>query len=470
MHRTMVLVALGVISGSAAADVRLPAIFGDNMVLQRGVKRQIWGWADPGEEVTVTFGNFQISTKTNDQGRWITLIDPVEAEGPTTLTVSGKNTIVLQNVVVGEVWLCSGQSNMEWPVSRSADAEQEISAADYPEIRLFTVERATAAEPANDVRGKWVVCSPETVAEFSAVGYFFGREIHRKVGTPVGLIDSTWGGTRAEAWTERNALLAVPALAEQVPVWDAEESPQHRTAHLYNAMIHPIMDFAKRGVIWYQGESNADRASEYRVLFRTLIKSWRPPFAPMPPFYFVQLANFKQAVSEPGESEWAELREAQAAALLLEATAMAVTIDIGDANDIHPRNKQEVGRRLALHALRNVHGRTDIVASGPLFKSARFAGSEVTITFDSVGTGLIARGGELKGFAIAGHDRRFVWADARIEGDHVIVSSPEVPRPVAVRYGWADNPQCNLFNSEGLPAAPFRTDKWPGITTGRGAG
>ncbi len=490
------------------AEVRLPAIFGDNMVLQAGARLPVWGWADAGEEVHVLIGEQLRRTRADANGRWRVEFEPLAPGGPVKFVVEGKNRIELRNVLVGEVWLCSGQSNMEWPVSRAANPEQEIASANYPQIRLFKVAKIVAAKPLEDTDGQWQVCSPQTVAGFSAVGYFFGRELHKRLGVPVGLIQSAWGGTPAEAWTSLEALNAHPELKPIVERWDEilENYPKaleryrkrmaawqqnakaaraagkrpprrprpprgpnhpHRPAGLYNGMIKPIVPFAIRGVIWYQGESNAARAYQYRTLFRTMIRDWRRTWRQGNfPFLFVQLANFRQRQAEPGESDWAELREAQTMALAEPNTGMAVTIDIGEANDIHPKNKQDVGRRLALAALAIAYGK-DIVYSGPLYDSHKIEGNKVRIFFTHVDGGLVARGGELKGFAIAGPDRKFVWAKAAIDGDTVVVWSDQVPNPVAVRYGWADNPECTLYNKAGLPASPFRTDDWPGITQGR---
>lgn len=490
-----------------SADVRLPKIFGDNMVLQAHARVPVWGWADPGEEVHVLIGGQLRKTEANDQGRWRVDFDPFEY-GPVRFVVEGKNRIELRNVLVGEVWVCSGQSNMEWPVARAMNAEQEIASANYPEIRLFKVAKVVAAKPLDDTEGEWRVCSPETVRDFSAVGYFFARELHQRLGVPIGMIQAAWGGTPAEAWTSREALEADPELKPILERWDEilanydearkryEEALRrwqeqaraarnegkpvpprprpprgpdhpHRPAGLYNGMICPIVPFAIKGVIWYQGESNASRAYQYRKLFRTMIRDWRRTWGQGDfPFLFVQLANFLARQAEPGESDWAELREAQMMALEEPNTAMAVAIDIGEANDIHPRNKQEVGRRLALAALAIAYGK-DVVYSGPLFDHMKIEGNKVRLFFKHVDGGLVAKGGELRGFAIAGPDRKFVWAKAKIEGDTVVVWSDKVPNPVAVRYGWADNPDCNLYNKAGLPASPFRTDDWPGITVGR---
>ncbi len=645
----LILVFVGVVR----AEVRLPAIIGDNMVLQQGVKVRLWGTANAGEQVTVTFANKSANAIADAQGRWQVWIGPLKAGGSSELTV---NNLTIKNVLVGEVWLCSGQSNMEWPLINTIGGAETVAHANHPEIRLFTVEHQTSTTPLTDVQGHWVVTTPEEAANFSAVGYFFGRELYQSLKVPIGLIDSSWGGTPAEAWTTHDALLSSPelkpildryqdslnalpqtketyarALAQweeknlyldagnkgealgyadpksstadwskmdlpkqfetagllidgavwfrkdvelpeswsgkdlvlnltpiddqdityfngtkigatgretpnsyMVPrkyvvpgslvhagrnviavrvfdsageggfsrggamtigpgengdaislrgVWDYKVelalepkhpdwgtrpeavgvSNQNNPSVLYNAMIAPLVPFAIRGVIWYQGEANAGRAYQYRTLFPTMIRSWRGAWGYEFPFYFVQLANWHAHKAEPDQSDWAELREAQMMTLREPQTGMAVIIDIGDENDIHPRNKLDVGRRLAAWALAGTYGQK-VIPSGPLFDRFSVEGDKIRIRFKH-GAGLkTSDGGPVKGFAIAGEDRRFVWADARIDGDTVIVSSPTVQKPAAVRYGWADNPIVNLYNKAGLPASPFRTDDWPGVT------
>jgi sialate O-acetylesterase len=355
---------------------------------------------------------------------------------------------------------------MQWTVANSNNAEKEIAAADYPNIRLFAVPLVSVPEPKKDVAARWTPCTPETVAPFSAVAYYFGRKLHEELDVPVGLIRTCWGGSACEAWVEKAVLESderYQAILDRVE----KANPQHKAYHLYNGMIAPLIPYGIRGAIWYQGESNAGRAYQYRTLFPTMIENWRANWGEGDfPFYFVQLANFRQRKDEPDESAWAELREAQSLTLSLPNTGQAVTIDIGEADDIHPRNKQDVGRRLARWALAKDYGK-DIVYSGPAYRSMKRVGNKIVLQFDHVGGGLIAKGDTLEGFAIAGEDRQFVWADATIEGDTVVVSSPSVEEPVAVRYGWADNPAANLYNQAGLPASPFRTDSWPGITASK---
>lgn len=506
------LAALLLSSRPLVADVRLPALFTDNAVLQRDMPLPVWGWADPGEQVTVRIGD-QTKTATPDAktGKWTVKLDPLPVGGPLTLTISGKSKVTLKNVLVGEVWICSGQSNMQMSVGRVRGAKQEIAAANYPKIRLISVPLRGTAEPQDDFNGRWVECSPQTVGDFSAAAYFFGRELFKNLDVPIGLIHSSFGGSSCETWVNRSALEAEPSFKPMLDRYDRElasyseaaakanygkqiadwtkaaalakavgkkapnppgrpvppRTNQFFPSNLYNAMLHPLLPYGIRGAIWYQGETNAGRAYQYRTLFPTLIKSWRAEWQEGEfPFYFVQLANFMATKPEPSDSAWAELREAQSLTLKVPATGQAVIIDIGDARDIHPKNKQDVGKRLALWALAKTYGK-DVVYSGPTYKSQEIQGDKVELSFDSIGGGLVAKGGDkLKGFAIAGSDKKFVWADARIEGDKVIVSSPKINSPAAVRYAWADNPECNLYNKADLPASPFRTDDWPGVTVG----
>jgi len=507
--RVVVFVVLLLVGACAVfADVKLPAVIGDNMVLQQGAKASIWGWAAPNEEVmvSVSWSTMQWGVKPGKDGKWQFEMNAPKPGGPYEMTFRAKNTITVKNILVGEVWVCSGQSNMAMSVRGSNDADQEIAAADFPNIRLFTVQRQVAEEPQSDCTGSWTLCSPETVPNFSAVAYYFGRKLHKDLNVPIGLIHTSWGGTPAEAWTRTEALKAdedfAPIFArhdqavarypqakadyeKKLEQWkkkaeeakaageDAPKKPRgpgaplnsHTPAALYNAMIAPLIPYRIQGAIWYQGESNAGRAYQYRKLFPNMIKNWRADWGQGSfPFLFVQLANFKAVKEDPAESAWAELREAQSMTLALPNTGMAVIIDIGNANNIHPKNKQDVGKRLAIWSLGTTYGKK-IVYSGPLYKSMKAQGGKITLTFDHVGTGLVAKGNDgLKGFAVAGEDKNFVWADAKIEGDTVVVSAATVANPVAVRYAWADNPVCNLYNKEDLPASSFRTDDWPGET------
>jgi sialate O-acetylesterase len=495
------------------ADVRLPSIIGDNMVLQKGQPLKFWGKADPGENVTVSLWRKQggdavareVVTKADATGSWKLAVKPYHHAGPISVAIKGKNTINLKNVLIGEVWVCSGQSNMAWKVSSSNNAKEEIATAKFPKIRLYQAALTVAATPQDDVQGKWVECSPETIPNFSAVAYFFGRALHKKSGEPIGLVQTAWGGTPAESWTTAEMLESNSTFKPILDRWDgilanqdksqkryqdqlaawrekskkakdagkrAPRRPRppmgpnhpHRPSTLYNGMINPLIPFAIKGAIWYQGESNASRAYQYRELFPAMIRSWRQSWHQGDfPFLFVQLANFKDVVDQPIESDWAELREAQAMTLSLPNIGQAVIIDIGEARDIHPKNKQDVGLRLSLAARRIAYDE-DIVFSGPVYKKMTVKGNHVLLSFDHVGSGLVSKGDVLKGFAVAGKDNKFVWAEAKIKGNRIVVSSDEVPEPVAVRYAWANNPVCNLYNKEGLPASPFRTDHRPGVT------
>jgi sialate O-acetylesterase len=629
------------------ADVKLPKIFSSNMVLQQGIKIPVWGWAENGERITVSFNGQTVRTKADNEGKWKVNLSEQNYGGPYDLIVQGKNTIDLQNVMVGEVWVCSGQSNMEWQVVNSNNAEEEVAAADYQGIRLFTVPKAVAQFPKDDIsEGEWVECSPETVAGFSAIGYFFGRDLHQELNVPIGLIHTSWGGTVAETWISPNTMSNDPDFREKLielqqmdlesyrkarldqvkellggeiptedkgivdgePVWagldysdghwrsiktpmywenqgyididgvgwyrkeiqlNENHTNTNLTLHLgkvddsditfingieigrtenkydedriytidkkylnpgnnmivvrvqdtggnggiwgdpknqflaignekmdisgdwkfriskaevgsvnvgpnsyptllFNAMINPLIPYGIKGAIWYQGESNAGRAKQYQRIFPALINDWRNHWQQGDfPFLFVSLANFMEPPKEPGESDWAELREAQTKTLSLPNTGMALAIDIGEADDIHPRNKQDVAKRLALNAFKMAYEK-NVVHSGPMYDSVEFKDGKAYISFSETGSGLEVkdRYGYLKGFTVAGPDRKFHWAKAElVDNKTVVVYSEEISNPVSVRYGWANNPDdVNLYNKEGLPANPFRTDDWPGIT------
>ena len=491
-----------------SAELWMPSVFGDHMVLQQDARVPVWGTADPGQTVQVEVAGKSGSAKADAQGNWRVDLRDLEDGGPHTMTVTaGNNSRSFSDVLVGEVWVCSGQSNMQWSVSQSADPENEIAAADYPTLRLFHVERETSDTPKRDCNAKWTATTPETITGFSAVAYYFGRELQKLRGVPVGLIHTSWGGTTAEAWTSLPVLEAGPAFEPILDRWDtvinrypealekyqedrkaweaerdkaraegtdvprAPRAPQgpadpNRPANLYNAMIAPLVPYGIQGAIWYQGESNAGRAYQYRDLLPAMIGNWRDVWDQGRfPFLIVQLANFMERNTEPEESAWAELREAQSMTAAQRGNGLAVIIDIGEADDIHPRNKQDVGRRLAYAAQEVAYRERGFPSSGPIYKSHRVRGGEIELRFDHVHGGLeAAGGGPLKGFTVAPKEGPFVWADARIEGDKVIVSSPSVPNPAAVRYGWANNPDCNLYNAAGLPASPFRTDDRPGVT------
>ncbi|MDX6765237.1 MAG: sialate O-acetylesterase [Candidatus Methylacidiphilales bacterium] len=498
----LVIGCLGPINLSAA--VRLSALFTDHMVLQQGTTVPVWGTADPGENVKVSFAGQEKSATADASGRWrVELGSLTTSEEPRELAVSSDKSpapLKVADVLVGEVWICSGQSNMERQLGpRSGQQplvnwEQEAASAQYPGIRHFTVDRKPSDTPLPDTAGKWEVCSPQTVPQFTAVGYYFGRDLHKQLKRPIGLIHTSWGGTPAESWTRNEALAekmpdvieaqkkAVAGYAPALAQYQADEprlleewkaavekakaagqpeprkpapprdplTTQNRPSCLYNGMIHPLIPFAIRGVIWYQGESNAGRAKAYQTLFPLMISDWRKQWGLGDfPFLFVQIAPFKNQNPEIREAQLLTWKKTP-------ATAMVVTTDVGDANDIHPTRKEPVGARLALAARALVYGEK-LEYSGPVFESARFENGQAVVTFSHAG-GLASSDGPLRGFILAGADRRFFPASAEIKGSEVRVSSPDVPQPNAVRYGWANVPDVNLVNAAGLPASPFRSD------------
>jgi len=676
MKPTLLLLLLSL--ATAAADVKLPAIFSERMVLKKSAAVPVWGKADPGEEITITLGEQTVKTKAGDDGKWTLALDLSKSgPGPFTMSVQGKNQIKIGDVLVGEVWVASGQSNMQWSLNQSADAAREIAASANPQLRQFAVTRATSGAPLDDCAGAWTAATPATSGAFTAVGYYFGKKLQNELQVPVGLIHTSWGGTPSEAWTSGEALdsvpdlkatreittqriknypadkqtfvdafaawlketgredqpvadtsafaasglsaegwmpvtlpgsLAVAGLPDAGAVWlrkkieippaaanrklginlgalDAFDSlywngqlikqttyqdypgagfvrqspdyeipaalvkegentlalriyqpvtaakfptvprsgsvslaegwlakaefalptldaakiaaapqppptpvaPQNLSAHLFNAMINPLIPYAISGVIWYQGESNTGRAWQYRTAFPLLITDWRSQWKQGDfPFYFCQLANYQPKKPEPEESVWAELRDAQSSTLTLSKTGQAILIDVGESGDIHPANKKDPGERLARLALANDYGKK-IPFSGPVFQTAKIADGKVRLTFTHADEGLVARPlpasydvkitaketaplvrnspkSELEGFAVCGQDKKWVWADAKIDGDSVVVWSDLVPGPIAVRYAWASNPTCNLYNGAGLPASPFRTDDFPSTT------
>ncbi len=481
MKRYSVLLILLFSVSALSAQVRLPKIFGDHMVLQRDQPIQVWGWSSPGERVAVQLDKQSKRVKADKNGKWRVELAALPAGGPFQLVVKGKNTLALNDVLIGEVWICSGQSNMEWSVERSDNPEKEIAAANYPLIRHIKVPRSVAGAPMDDIEdASWQLCTPETVASFTAVGYYFARELAGEVGVPVGLINTSWGGTHVETWTSREAfqsseefrpMIASVGKIDLDSVRRSNEkgnvSPNVFPTLLYNAMINPLIPIAFRGAIWYQGESNAGRAYQYGKAFPLMIKDWRQRWGRDFPFYFVQLASFNAANGNSSNgSTWAELREAQTLTLTLPNTGMAVTTDIGDPKDIHPRNKQDVGRRLAALALHDIYGK-NIISGGPVYQAMRKDGNKIILSFTDVGKGLMVKDkyGYLKGFEVAGADRKFHYAQARLEGNNVVVYHQDVTDPVAVRFGWSDDAgDCNLYNKEGFPAGPFRTDNWKGVT------
>ena len=507
--RWVTLFLLLLAAAPAAADPRLPAIFSDHMVLQQQMPIGVWGWAAPDERIEVSLRAQRVSTTAGRDGRWRVTLAPEAAGGPDELVVAGATvTKRFADVLVGEVWVGSGQSNMQWEVRQAQDADKEIAAADHPRIRLFSVKRVTALEPKDDVTPMdaaptWMVATPASITNFSAVGYFFSRELQRARDVPIGFIHSSWGGTPAEAWTRRDVLaggsgaaaaaVAVPALRGGVSLgpatattgasrsigpalkaWNeahptdpplpgvnaprgAPDDP-HRPASLWNAMIAPITPFAIRGVLWYQGETNALRAWDYQRLMTAMIQDWRRAWNRGDlPFLFVQLANYRPNPPTPGATWWAQVREAQRLTLGLPNTAMASAIDIGNPLDIHPLNKQEVGRRLALAARAVAYG-DRVEYAGPLYDGMTIEGSRIRVRFRHAGAGLVLDTAKGSSFVVAGVDGQFKPATAVVDGDTIVVSSPAVAAPVAVRYAWEDDPITSLRNKEGLPASPFRTD------------
>ncbi len=460
-HKASLLVIILGLGPSLAAAVKPNGLFTDNAVLQQGISVPIWGTADIGERVTVKFAGQTVST-TAKNGKWMVWLKPMAAGGPYTMTVSASNTVDLKNIMVGEVWIASGQSNMQWPLAQTLDAERAIASANDPLLRLYTVPRVPAAEPKTDVAGKWEECTPDAARNFSAVAYYFARSLRQALDVPVGIIHTSWGGTRVEAWTSLAVLQSDPDFTESIGGIKDYGTNQNHPAALYNGMIAPLIPYAIRGSIWYQGESNARQAYRYEKRLTSMIANWRKEWGQGDfPFLMVQLAPYGKVTSEPGDSSWAELREAQLmTSLHCSKTAVVVTLDVGDPNDIHPKNKQPVGERLALAARAVAYGE-NVDYKGPRLGSMVVKGSRAVLEFTDTGGGLEAVGGPLTGFTVAGPDRKFYNARATIFGNRVVVSSPEVPNPVAVRYAWADAPVANLFGKNGLPASPFRTDDWP---------
>ncbi len=493
-----------------AAEFRLAAPISDHMVLQRGKPVAVWGFADAGEKVSVEFGGQSKQAVADGEGRWIVRLDPMEASAqPRTLTAAGKDgrKVEVKDVLVGEVWLGSGQSNMAMTVQSSDAFEKEKAAADLPLIRHFKESSGPAAKPQPEGKGSWSVCAPDTVGGFSATLYFFGRELHRELGVPIGLVNTSVGGTPIEAWVSAETQSSDPetkavydARLKEFDTFDVAGAGElHRKqterwknavaqakkegkefvtpapknplamrklkggpAHLYNGKVVNLVPYGVRGMLWYQGEGNAhspQTAELYVKQLTQLVSSWRALWQDEVPFAWVQLPNYRNSQSEG----WPRMRESMTKVLALPRTGMAITLDVGDPKDIHPKNKQAVGKRLSLWALGTVYDRKVPATSGPLPAGHRIEGSSVTVSFKH-GEGLKTRdGGAPRGFLIAGSDKSWKPATARIEGDKVVVSSPEVSAPVAVRYAWSENPDCNLVNGADLPASTFRTDDWPAV-------
>ncbi len=495
------------LGSNLSAQLRLPAIFGDHMVLQQKQTNPVWGWATPGERITVEINGQSHSATADPKGNWKVNLRPIPVGGPYYMNISGASTkFFFDDVMVGEVWICSGQSNMEWPVKNTNSAELAILMAQYPNIRLITVPRVGTSEVLNDFKGEWTACTPESVKDFSAIGYFFGRNLHHALDVPIGLIDNSWGGSAAEAWVNKDVMEKDKSYKDLMAWWKDKEinynyitelekwekavaewengtkdqrkpvkptnllTGNQRPANIYNGVLHPTIGYGIKGVIWYQGESNAGRAYQYRDLFPMMIENWRNEWDQGDfPFYYVQLADFMAETAEPEESAWAELREAQTLTMeKLPNVGQAVIIDMGEGRDIHPRSKQTVADRLSRWALAKDYQKS-ILFEGPSYQSMEIQGNKIILTFKNEGQGLYAFDTqEPKGFAIAGDDKKFVWATAKIiNSNQMEISSDKIENPVAVRYAWANNPVCNMYNRDGLPMCPFRTDVWPGITFGK---
>jgi len=496
--------ALAVCALPAGAELRLPPMFADHMVLQRDVAVPVWGWAEPGEEVTVEFAGQKKTTKADAKGQWTVKLDPMplsaEPRALRVFSTLNPQPLTISDILVGEVWLGSGQSNMAMSVERAKDFDKEKAASNLPQVRMFTVTSGAAATAQDNCTGSWAVCAPDTVGKFSATLFFFGRELHRKLGVPIGLINSSVGGTPIESWispeaqqqceplkeffaavkksdAEFDPAKAKAAYEKQLARWKeaaarakaagkkpgraprdplAVRSRKGNVGGLFNGKIAPLIPYAMRGTVWYQGEANtvATKAPFYQHQLPLLVQDWRTRWGCEFPFAWVQLPNY-----DGGDRNLPLVREAMLKSLKEPKTGMAITIDIGEARNIHPKNKQDVGKRLSLWALATVYGKK-VAASGPLPAGHKISGDDVVITFKHTDGGLTAKGGELKGFTIAGADKKWIKASAKIASDTVVVSSPDVREPVAVRYAWENNPGCNLYNGAGLPASPFRTDDW----------
>ena len=507
-----ILLSILILAPKTNADVRLPDVLGDSMVLQQKQKVPIWGTADAGETVVVAFQKQKLTVVADGRGKWRVDLKPLKADStPQTLTIEGKNKIELKDILVGEVWLVSGQSNMQWTLLQSNNGAAEVAKANHPKIRLFNVSRMVGSKKRPGKMAEWKVCTPESVREFSGAGYYFAVDLQEKLKVPIGIINSSWGGSQAEAWTPVEYLQAHPdlvATVERTKIWDEErpriqveyaqaiekwkvESEKQKAAgarpspspgvpdalrdyrvaaSIYDGMIAPLMPFAIKGAVWYQGESNEARAEQYNILLPVMIRGWREKWGQGNfPFGIIQLPNYRQPKPEPTDEAWSFIREAQRrTALNTVNTGLIVTIDIGEANDIHPKNKLDVGLRMSRWALKEVY--KNKLSNSPVLQKYEIKGNKIILTFADVGSGLrIKSGDKLNEFAIAGADKKFVWAEAKIIGkDKVEVWSDKVAEPAAVRYAFNNNPRnANLTNDSGLPAAPFRTDNWDDPTRGK---
>ncbi|MBU2882051.1 sialate O-acetylesterase [Psychrosphaera sp. B3R10] len=501
MKRHLLFWTLILFSSTALSKITVPHIFADRMVLQQKQHNPIWGKATPGAKVHVSIANQNYKVKADSKGDWRVKLAPLPAGGPYKLSIEGDYTVLeISDVLVGEVWLCSGQSNMEWRVQHINHSEIELASANFPDIRLLSVPRVGIDKPQFDVETQWYKTTPQNVRDFSAICYLYGRRLHQTLNVPIGLIKNSWGGTPIEAWIPRDALEKNNEYEELLAHWDkvaenfdedkfnkdlAEfqdwvkagkpkgkklKNPANvltggkRPANIFNGVVNPFIGYGIRGVIWYQGEANGARGYQYRSLFPLLINSWRERWGQGDfPFYWAQLADFRPEKDTPSKySDWAELREAQTMTLSLPNTGEAVIYDVGEARNIHPGNKQDVANRLVRHPLAKIYG-YPMMADSPMYKSSRIKGNKFLLTFKNVKRKLYALDkNEVLGFYIAGKDQRFVRATAKITGKNTVeVYSNEINEPVAVRYAWEDNPVVNLYDKIGLPVTPFRTDDWP---------
>ena len=482
-------VVIGAVCGAADAAVRVAGVFGDGMVLQGEANVPVWGWAEPGEKITVRLGEHAASVVAASDGKWRAVLPALKAGGPLAMTVAGAKDslpLTLKDVLVGDVWLCSGQSNMDTNLSREPNAAEEIRTVAYPQIRLFRVPTGASPAPRDDVKAQWVSCSPKTAGSFPSAAYFFARRLHKELGVPIGLLHAAVGDSSILTWMSPQALGSDPALNKHVVATEklrkdfaplmAKARPgsvpyalRSQGGFLYNGMVSPLAGYGIRGAIWYQGEKDGWRYQQYPLCFRAMVTDWRRSWGMGDfPFLFVQLSTYKgwgdvQAAPDPtpNEGTWGFIREAQTLCLAVPNTAMAVSLDRQDFNDAHPKNKRAVGERLALAALAKAYGK-DIVHSGPMYESMKVEGGKIRLRFSHVGRGLVVDGAKGKnGFAVAGKDRKFVWAEVAVDGDTLVAWSKEVPEPAAVRYAWANFPYFGLSNKDGLPAPTFRTDDWP---------
>jgi sialate O-acetylesterase len=460
VFRGIILIAGFLLVLPSYGQIKLPSVIGDNMVLQQNAKVSIWGWGNPGTIIKVcgSWNNDTVSTKISNQSEWSVKLSTSPAGGPYTVALKGNETVILKNVMIGEVWICSGQSNMEWSAdSKINNGEEEIKNANHPDIRLFHVKKLGSDSPQDNCFASWETCSPETMHSFSAIGYFFARDLQEKLNVPVGIIEAAWGGTPAEVWVRKEIVWDDPLMNECARKLRKYDSWPSVPGVVYNGMIAPITNYRIAGAIWYQGESNADNPESYRRLFGTLIRSWRQDFRNNFPFYYVQIAPYSY-----GKDTRAPLiREMQMQTMDIPKTGMVVVSDlVDDVKNIHPRDKQDVGKRLADWALGETYGIKGLTYRNPLYKSMSIEKNKIRISFDNVPAGLKSSGKEITAFEIAGADKVFKPANVKIDGNTVLVWSKEVKIPVAVRFSFSNDAIGNLFNSEGLPVAPFRTDDW----------